>query len=101
MQIVHCNVHIDIPAGGLNANHQRFRVGAASQPGFVHVNLRREHFKVKSLIVQQRHGIADDHVSQLAGTEVVAREQVVGGGGGGMGNMVIGNFGTVVEGQRF
>src|SRR6266513_3625970 len=66
MQIVHCNVHIDIPAGGLDTNHQRFRVGAASQPGFVHVNLRREHFKVKSLIVQQRHGIADDHVSHLA-----------------------------------
>src|SRR5260370_36242716 len=66
MQIVHSNVQVDIPAGCLDTNYQRFRVGGAGQAGFVHVNFRRENFKVKSLIVQKRHGIADDHACHLA-----------------------------------
>src|SRR5712664_404306 len=66
MQIVHRNVQVNVPAGRLDTNHQRFGVGAARQPRFVRVNFRRKHFEMKSLIVQQRHGIADHHVRHLA-----------------------------------
>src|SRR5712692_8459084 len=66
MQIMHRNVQINAAARRLDTNHQRFRVGAARQPRFVHVNFRRKHFEVKSLVVQQRHRIPDDHVRHLA-----------------------------------
>src|SRR5882762_6293448 len=66
MQIVHRNVQVNVAARRLDADHHRFRLGAAGQPRFVHVNFRRKHFEMKSLIVQQRHGIPDDHVRHLA-----------------------------------
>src|SRR5258708_1584730 len=65
MQVVHGNVQVNFSAGRLDANHQSFRVRAARQPCFVHVDFRRKHFKMKSLVVQQRHRIADDHVGHL------------------------------------
>src|SRR5260370_7356405 len=65
MQIVHRNVQVNVPAGRLDTNDQRFGIGAASQPRFIHVNFRRKHFEMKSLIVQQRHGIPDDHFRHL------------------------------------
>src|SRR6266851_8058052 len=66
VQIVHRYVQVHAPTRRLDANHQRFRLGAAAQPRFIHVNFRRKHFEMKSLIVQQRHGIPDDHVRHLA-----------------------------------
>src|SRR6267143_2043703 len=66
MQIVHRNVQVNVAARRLDADHHCFRLGAADQPRFVHVNFRRKHFEMKSLIVQQRHGIPDDHVRHLA-----------------------------------
>src|SRR6266700_5161381 len=52
MQVVHGDVQVNLSAGRLDANHQRFRVRAARQPRFVHVDFRRKHFKMKSLVVQ-------------------------------------------------
>src|SRR6267143_4716943 len=66
VQIVHGDVQVHVAARRLDANHQRFGVRAAAQPRFVHVNFRRKHFEVKSLVVQQRHGISDDHVRHFA-----------------------------------
>src|SRR5437016_2366396 len=66
MQIVHRDVQINVPARRFNANHQRFRIRAACQTRFVHVNFRRKHFEVKSLVIKQRHRISDDHVRQFA-----------------------------------
>src|SRR6266849_4980532 len=66
VQVVHRYVQVHAPARRLDANHQRFRLGAAAQPRFINMNFRRKHFEMKSLIVQQRHGIPDDHVRHLA-----------------------------------
>src|SRR5712664_3881050 len=66
VQVVHRYVQVHAPARRLDANHQRFRLGAAAQPRLIYMNLRRKHFEMKSLIVQQRHGIPDDHVRHLA-----------------------------------
>src|SRR5260370_36906271 len=66
VQIVHGNIQVDVPARRLHTNDQRFGIGAASQPRFVHVNFCRKHFEMKSLVVQQRHGLADDRVGRLA-----------------------------------
>src|SRR6266849_1030776 len=51
MQIVHRNVQVDVAARRLDTNDQRFGVRAASQPRFIHVNFRRKHFEMKSLVV--------------------------------------------------
>src|SRR6266404_63352 len=66
MQIVHRNVQVKFTARRLDADHQRFGVGASGEPLVVHVDFRREHFEVKPLVVQQRHRISDDHVRQFA-----------------------------------
>src|SRR6266436_107637 len=66
MQIVHGNIQVDLSAGRFDADHQRFRVGAACQARFIHVDFWRKHFKMKSLVVEQRHRIADDHVRHFA-----------------------------------
>src|SRR6266446_5430611 len=66
VQIVHHDVEVHFAAGSLDADHQSFRVRASCQPFLVHVDFRRKHFEAKSLVVQQRHRISDDHVRQLA-----------------------------------
>src|SRR6266581_5997888 len=66
VQIVHGNVQINVAARRLDTNYQRFRIRAARQTRFVHVNFRRKHFEMKSLIVQQRHRVSDDHVRHFA-----------------------------------
>src|SRR6266700_367155 len=66
MEIVHGDVQVNLSAGRLDANHKAFGVGAARQPRFVHVDFRRKHCKMKSLVVQQRHRSTDDHVRHFA-----------------------------------
>src|SRR5258708_15580417 len=66
MPVVHRNVQVTLAARRLDANHQRFGVRASGKPRVVHMNFRRKHFEVESLIVQQRYRISDDHVRQLA-----------------------------------
>src|SRR5713226_5584851 len=66
MQIVHGDIQVNLSARCLDANHKSFGVGAACQSRFIHVDFWRKHFKMKSLVVEQRHGIADDHVRHFA-----------------------------------
>src|SRR5713101_6342900 len=66
MQIVHGDIQVNLSARRLDANHKSFGVGAACQSRFVHVDFRGKHFEMKSLVVEQRHRIAYDHVRHFA-----------------------------------
>src|ERR1700722_2510118 len=50
MQILHGDVEIDLAAGRFDANHHGFGIGASA----------------KALLVQQGHGVSDDHVREFA-----------------------------------
>ena len=66
MQIVHRNIQIDLSARRLDANYQSFRVRAARQPRFVHVNFRRKHFENEIPDRSAASPNSDDHVRQFA-----------------------------------
>src|SRR5205823_2539441 len=66
VQIAHGDVEENVATRRLNANDKRFGVRAAGKAGFVHVHFGRKHFEMKALVVEQRDGIADDHVGELA-----------------------------------
>src|SRR5260370_11603256 len=66
MQIMHGNVEKDFATRRLHADDHGLSLFAAAQALIVYVNFRRKHFEVKALIVEERHGIADDHVGKLA-----------------------------------
>ena len=64
-QVVHGNVQIDVPAGGFDCQDHSFRIARPRESLIVHVNLWRKNFEAVALIVQQRHGISDDHIREL------------------------------------
>src|SRR5258708_19292878 len=66
MQIMHGDVEKDFATRRFHTNDHGLSLFAAAQALIVHVNFRGKHFEVKALIVEERHGIADDHVGKLA-----------------------------------
>src|SRR5271165_3972107 len=66
MQIVHGDVKVDLPARSLYTNNHCFGFRVATKTLLAHVNFRWKHLKAETLVVEQRNGIADDHVGQFA-----------------------------------
>ena len=66
VSIEHRDVEIGEAAGSFYGDDHRFRVGAAREAFFIHVNFRRIDLETKTLVVEKRDGIADDHVGEFA-----------------------------------
>ena len=69
----------------------------AGETFVLHVNFWREHFEAKTLVVEQRDGIADDHVGEFA--DGFARDlfAFVDGAAGEMAGNFVSDFGSDVE----
>ena len=65
MEIVHGDVDIDFAAGCFDAKNHGLGIHAARETFFVHVDFGRKDLETEALVVEQRDGIADDHVGEL------------------------------------
>src|SRR5579863_9319204 len=63
---MHSDVEEDFAARRVDADDHSFGVSATGQSLIVYVNFGWKHFEPKALIVEQRDGISDDHVGELA-----------------------------------